>query len=116
MQSQMLRSISVSLTASAGTEVESKAAQTTGYVFDSTTYKRRQLAQHQRLRFNMNSQLKLYVLLAGLVCNYSIGLYMTAEVLDRSRLLEIREMIDRHGAESSVFPSEVLMRFVERTE
>ena len=59
---------------------------------------------------------KLYVLLAGLVCDYSIGLYMTAEVLGRSRLSEIHEMIDRHGAESSVFPSGVLLRYVERTE
>ena len=59
---------------------------------------------------------KLYELLAGLVCDYSIGLYMTAEVLDRSKQPEIRQMIDRSGAEFSLFPSDALLRFVERTE
>ena len=59
---------------------------------------------------------KLYTLLAGLVCDYGIGVYRAAETLDPSKQPEIHRMIDRQGAELSEFPSAVLLQFVERTE
>ena len=59
---------------------------------------------------------KIYTLLAGLVCDYGIGVYMVSETLDPSKQPEIHRMIDRHGVKLSGFPSASLLRFVERTE